>query len=96
MNDSEHDYNLENVLGRSELICHLHGEFSKLAPKYSNINLYYQQHKEECDKLISKMILGMEHCYSDAVMSWSWLDKHGELIEPVTYKKVEKLWDSMK
>lgn len=91
---TNYDYNLESILGRSERICHLHGEFSKLAPEYSNISLYYQQHKAECDKLISKMIPGIEHCYSDAVMSWSWLDKYGELIEPETKYK-ESLFKSI-
>lgn len=36
---TNYDYNLESILGRSERICHLHGEFSKLAPEYSNISL---------------------------------------------------------
>ncbi len=31
----------------------------------------------------------MEHIYSDAVLSWSWLDKYGELIEPDTKSKEE-------
>lgn len=91
---TNYDYNLENVLGSTERVCHLHGEFSKLAPEYRNDNIYYQKHTIECDDLISKMIPGMEHCYSDAVMSWSWLDKYGELIEPDTKYK-ETLFKSI-
>jgi hypothetical protein len=33
----------------------------------------------------------MNHIYSDAIMSWSWLDKYGELIEPDTKRKEELL-----
>lgn len=91
---TNYDYNLESTLGSSERICHLHGEFSKLAPEYSNTSLYYQEHKQECKKLISNMIHGMEQCYSDAVMSWSWLDKYGELIESETKYK-ESLFKSI-
>lgn len=91
---TNYDYNLESVLGSSERICHLHGEFSKLAPEYSNNSLYYQKHKLECDKFISNMIHGMEQCYSDAIMSWSWLDKYGEWIEPETKYK-ESLFKSV-
>ena len=29
----------------------------------------------------------MEHIYSDAIMSWSWLEKYGEMIEPDTKNK---------
>ena len=31
--------------------------------------------------------MGMDHVYSDAVMSWSWLDKYGELLEADTRDK---------
>lgn len=65
-----------------------------MAPEYRTDSLYYQEHKIECDNLISKMIPGMEHCYSDTVMSWSWLDKYGELIEPETKYK-ETLFKSI-
>lgn len=89
-----YDYNLESTLSSSERICHLHGEFSKLASEYNTSSLYYQKHKIKCDRLIFKMIPGMEHCYSDAVMSWYWLDKYGELIEPETKYK-ESLFKSI-
>ncbi|MGC6173604.1 hypothetical protein [Lacrimispora sp. 38-1] len=31
----------------------------------------------------------MNHIYSDTIMSWSWLDKYGELIKPDTKHKEE-------
>lgn len=86
---TNYDYNLENSLGSADKVCHLHGEFGKLAPEYDVTGLYYAVHKAECDTLISKKITGMDHIYSDAVMSWSWLDKYGELIEPDTKRKEE-------
>jgi hypothetical protein len=86
---TNYDYNLENVLGSAEKVCHLHGEFEKLAPEYDTASLYYPAHKAECDALISNKVSNMEHIYSDAVLSWSWLDKYGELIEPDTKSKEE-------
>lgn len=86
---TNYDYNLENSLGSADKVCHLHGEFGKLAPEYDVTSLYYAAHKAECDTLISKKITSMDHIYSDAVMSWSWLDKYGELIEPDTKRKEE-------
>lgn len=86
---TNYDYNLENILGSTEKVCHLHGEFGKLAPEYNDGSLYYAANKTECDALISKKVSGMEHIYSDAVMNWSWLDKYGELIEPDTKSKEE-------
>ena len=77
-----YDYNLENSLGNAYKVYHLHGEFGKLAPEYDVDSLYYESNKAECDKLISKKVSNMEHIYSDAIMSWSWLDKYGKLIEP--------------
>ena len=78
---TNYDYNLESALGSGEKIWHLHGEFGKLAPEYRTNGKYYAEHKDECDDLIAKKISGMDHIYSDAVMSWSWLDKYGELLE---------------
>ncbi len=86
---TNYDYNLENFLGSADRVCHLHGEFNKLAPEYDATSLYYASHKTECDVLISKKISDMNHIYSDAIMSWSWLDKYGELIEPDTKRKKE-------
>lgn len=86
---TNYDYNLENILGNPDKVCHLHGEFGKLAPEYDVNSLYYVAHKAECDALISKKISGMDHIYCDAVMSWSWLDKYGELIETDTKHKEE-------
>lgn len=86
---TNYDYNLENFLESVDKVCHLHGEFKKLAPEYDVTSLYYTSHKTECDVLISKKISGMNHIYSDAIMSWSWLDKYGELIEPDTKRKEE-------
>ena len=91
---TNYDYNLENLLGCSDKVCHLHGEFGKLAPEYNVISLYYKAHKVECDLLISKKIPDNEHIYSGAVMSWSWLDKYGELMEPDTKRK-ETLFKSI-
>ncbi len=45
---TNYDYNLENVLGSSEKVCHLHGKFEKLAPEYDTASLYYAAHKAEC------------------------------------------------
>lgn len=86
---TNYDSNLENSLGSADKVCHLHGEFGKLAPEYDVMSLYYATHKAECDWLISKKVPGMDHIYSDAIMSWSWLDKYGELIEPGTKRKEE-------
>lgn len=86
---TNYDYNLENFLGVSDKVCHLHGEFGKLAPEYDVKSLYYAVHKTECDALIAKRIPGMNHIYSDAIMSWSWLDKYGKIIEPDTKCKEE-------
>lgn len=84
---TNYDYNLESSLGSGEKICHLHGEFGKLAPEYRTNSKYYAEYREKCDDLIAKKISGMDHVYSDAVMSWSWLDKYGELLEADTRDK---------
>ena len=86
---TNYDYNLENVLENTDKVCHLHGEFGKLASEYDVTSLYYTAHKAACDALISKKAPNMDHIYSDAIMSWSWLDKYGELIEPDTKIKEE-------
>lgn len=91
---TNYDYNLENALGSADKVCHLHGEFGKLASEYNVTSLYYAAHRAECDTLISKKVPNMEHIYSDAIMSWSWLDKYGELIEPDTKSK-ENLFKSI-
>lgn len=91
---TNYDYNLESVLEKSDVVCHLHGEFGKLAPEYDDKSLYYVNHKAECDKLISKKIPDLEHVYSNAIMSWSWLDKYGEIIEPDT-KERKQLFESI-
>lgn len=86
---TNYDYNLENLLGSGDKVCHLHGEFGRLAPEYDVTSLYYAHHKAECDMMISKKVSDMDHVYSDAIMSWSWLDKYGELLEPDTKRKEE-------
>lgn len=86
---TNYDYNIENIIGRTDSVCHLHGEFNQLSPKYNVNSIYYTNHKAECDNLIAKKVPCMDHIYSNAVMSWSWLDKYGELIEPDTRKKEE-------
>ena len=91
---TNYDYNLENSLGGTDKVCHLHGEFGKLSSEYNVTSLYYATHKTECDVLISKKIPNMEHIYSDAIMSWSWLEKYGEMIEPDTKNK-ENLFKSI-
>ncbi|MET0015732.1 hypothetical protein [Oscillibacter sp.] len=85
---TNYDYNLENILSAGK-VCHLHGEFGKLAPEYDVTSLYYSAHKAECDAMIYKKIPNMDHVYSDAIMSWSWLDKYGKLIEPNSKSKEE-------
>ena len=91
---TNYDYNIESILGKSNSVCHLHGEFNKLSPRYDMNSQYYKAHKTECDELITKKVSGMDHVYSDAIMSWSWLDKYGELIEPDTKAK-ETLFKSI-
>lgn len=86
---TNYDYNLEKVLGSTDKVCHLHGEFDKLAPEYDVTSLYYIDHELACNELISKKIPNMNQIYSDTIMSWSWLDKYGELIEPDTKRKEE-------
>ena len=72
----------------------MHGEFNRLAPKYDINSRYYLAHQKECDELIAKKVRGIDHVYSDAIMSWSWLDKYGELIEADTKAK-ETLFKSI-
>lgn len=91
---TNYDYNLEHIIDDTERICHLHGEFNKLAPEYDVESLYYQQNTDKCNALINSKISGMEHIYGNTIMSWSWLDKYGNLIEPDTKTK-EELFKSM-
>lgn len=86
---TNYDYNLENTLEDTANVYHLHGEFGKLAPEYNVRSMHYAAHKAECEKLISKKIPNMDHIYSDSIMSWSWLEKYGELIEPDAKSKEE-------
>lgn len=79
---TNYDYNIENIVGKSNKVCHLHGEFNRLSPKYDVGSKYYNAHQTECDELIAKKVSDMNHVYSDTIMSWSWLDKYGDLIEP--------------
>ncbi|MGB4824295.1 MAG: hypothetical protein WBP82_05225 [Leuconostoc mesenteroides] len=91
---TNYDYNIENIMGESSTVCHLHGEFNRLSPRYDVGSKYYKAHQTECDELIAKKVSGMNHVYSDTIMSWSWLDKYGELIEPDTKAK-ETLFKSI-
>lgn len=91
---TNYDYNIERVLGNEKSVCHLHGEFNKLSPKYDVNSLYYQTNTQKCNTLIAKKVAGMEHVYSNTIMSWSWLDKYGELIETDTKEK-ETLFKSI-
>lgn len=91
---TNYDYNIERVLGDEKSVCHLHGEFDKLSPKYDVNSLYYQANTQECNTLIAKKVAGMEHVYSNTIMSWSWLDKYGGLIETDTKAK-ETLFKSI-
>ncbi len=77
-----YDYNIEKALGNNEKIFHLHGEFDKLAPEYNESSKYYASHVEECQKKIASMMPNLDHIYSNSIMSWYWLDKYGDLIEP--------------
>ena len=91
---TNYDYNIENIIGKSNTVCHLHGEFNKLSPKYDVISKYYNAHQTEYNKLIQKKFSDMKHIYSDTIMSWSWLDKYGELISP-DMKAKETLFESI-
>ena len=91
---TNYDYNIEKIIYGSNTVCHLHGEFNRLSPRYDVNSRYYYAHKIECDKLIAKKVIDMNHVYSDTIMSWSWLDKYGELIEPDTKSK-ESLFTSI-
>ena len=86
---TNYDYNIEQVVSDSSKVCHLHGEFDKLAPEYDTSSKYYSEHKDECDIHIKNMLPGMAHIYSNCIMSWSWLDKYGELISEDFKDKVE-------
>ena len=66
---TNYDYNLESALGSGEKICHLHGEFGKLAPEYRTDSKYYAEHREECDDLIAKKISGMNHIYTPSIFA---------------------------
>lgn len=77
-----YDYNIEKALDNTEKVFHLHGEFDKLAPEYNEDSKYYASHIEECQKNIASMIPKLDHVYSNSIMSWYWLDKYGDLIEP--------------
>lgn len=37
---TNYDYNLENSLGGTDKVCHLHGEFGKLSSEYNVTSLY--------------------------------------------------------
>lgn len=92
---TNYDYNIEKVVSDSEKVCHLHGEFDKLAPEYDTTSKYYKEHKDECDAQIKSIMPDKMHMYSDCIMSWSWLDKYGDLIKE-DYKYKEKLFSSIK
>ncbi len=77
-----YDYNIESALGSNEKVFHLHGEFDKLAPEYNENSKYYASHIEECQRNITSMIPNLDHVYSNSIMSWYWLDKYGDFIEP--------------
>lgn len=77
-----YDYNIEKALGSNEKVFHFHGEFNKLAPEYDTNSNYFKYHVNDCLKNIISMIPNQNHIYSNAIMSWSWLDKYGDLIEP--------------
>lgn len=78
---TNYDYNIENILENSKSVCHLHGEFDVLSPEYDDKSIYYKSNKSECDELIKNRVVGMDHIYSNAVMSWYWLDKYGKMME---------------
>lgn len=77
----------DEYTGYRKSVCHLHGEFDKLSPKYDVNSLYYKADTQECTALIAKKVAGMEHVYSNTIMCWSWLDKYGELTETDTKAK---------
>ena len=72
---------IDNILENSKSVCHLHGEFDVLSPEYDDKSIYYKSNKSECDELIKNRVVGMDHIYSNAVMSWYWLDKYGKMME---------------
>lgn len=76
---TNYDYNIERFTGID--VCHLHGEFDRLAPEYDVSGQYYKENQDGCDKLINGMVPGLKHIYSDSIMSWSWLDKYGEIMD---------------
>lgn len=76
-----YDSNLEGCLGKEKEVYHLHGAFDKLAPEYIRGSKVYLDNPIECEEKISKKIENMEHIYCNAIMSWYWLDKYGELID---------------
>lgn len=69
-------------------VKHLHGEFSKLAAEYDTTSDYSIANSEKCKA--STVVAGFEHVYSNAVMSWYWLEKYGELLENESVFGVDK------
>ncbi len=57
-------------------VKHLHGEFSVTAPEYDANSGFSKSYPEKCGA--SSVIPEYKHVYSNAIMSWLWLEKYGE------------------
>lgn len=70
-----YDSNLDQFLGN---VYHLHGQFSQLAPEFDVSSEFSREHPDQCRS--NEIVPGFEHVYSNAIMSWYWLDKYGNWI----------------
>ena len=57
-------------------VKHLHGEFSVIAPEYDANSDFSKSYPEKCKA--SVVMPEYKHIYSNAIMSWLWLEKYGE------------------
>lgn len=75
-----YDESLDNALNNKNVI-HLHGDFKTLGREYDRNSAYYKKHPSECEELIRHYDKNAPQLYSNAVMSWYWMDKFAELNE---------------
>lgn len=68
-----YDSNLDKFLPK---VYHLHGQFSQLAPEFDANSDFSREHQEQCRS--NEVVPGFEHVYSNAIMSWYWLEKYGD------------------
>ena len=67
-----YDTNLDRYCNN---VKHLHGSFNVLAPEYDSHSEYMRQHQ------LNNVVKGYEHMFSNAIMSWYWLEKYGQWLD---------------